>query len=76
MSGDVDEKFVVNLKFGISTTGVHVGTLNHASIEYTHAILLLENVSLLQNYFSLQWKHSRSLQILTRLNTCSKLDYV
>ena len=48
---DVDEKFVVNLKFGIFTTGVDVGALNHASIEYTHAIILLKNVSLLQNYF-------------------------
>ena len=54
---------MVNLKFGISTTGVDVGTLNHASVEYMYAIHLLENVSLLQNYFSLQCKHSRSLQI-------------
>ena len=38
---------MVNLKFGVSTAGVDVGTLNHASIEYMHAILLLENVSLL-----------------------------
>ena len=48
---DVAEKLVVNLKLGIFTTGVDVGTLNHASIEYMHAILLLENVSLLHNYF-------------------------
>ena len=46
---DVAEKFVRNLKFRISTTGVDVGTLSHARIEYIYAILFLENVSLLHN---------------------------
>ena len=54
---------MVNLKFGLFTTGVHAGTLNHASIEYMHVILLLENVSLLHTRLLLQCKHSRSLQI-------------
>ena len=54
---------MVNLKFGLSTTVVHVGTLNHASVEYMHAILLLENVALLHTKLLLQCKHSRSLQI-------------